>query len=308
MGQIIQRGENRPYKVRNRSLSGFTFNFQSKLASGTGESIVNLDQVFVKATLYRAGKAIVLFTESLLVLAIESLFSTGQYDYTQNSNNQDTFIDLDGAANNKLKLVPVAISLGSPINLSGDDELVLDVNVQRAAFSSSNSTDLGVAFVTVDAVEAVGLEYFTPVIKVLAIDGGKSTVQEDLGDNVTKITFINTQTAALDLTAMQIVNYQLASDRLSINDDLQDLLSKRVMTFDSAALANARKRSFVLYDHPFGTELDKVKVDLQLNASQVTVGKNYLVYRTFLAEPSTVIKAQGKAAKHQQNMVAKING
>jgi hypothetical protein len=306
---IVKANETRPLELRNKNVIGLSLKAVSKLVSGQTESVkFNLSKTIIKIILFREGRERVLMNDTLLPLVIESAYRNGTFAFTQGQGVSD-YINLDGAAQNPYKMLPLLIDFGSVINIKGDDQLICELIVNAETFihpTSQNTVnvDLGASYIQMDEIEGIGLEYRTPRIITKAISSGESRVTLSLGDNIERLSFINTLTSgtyAIQDSPLNAVS--LSSDKLQYSDNLVEMIAKRAQRFQSPALSAERNHSFILHE---GTELDSVNLDLTFTPAKVLAGENYIVYRAFDTSVALISRAQSRAEKHESYDLSKI--
>lgn len=306
---VVKPNETKSESIQNSHIQGFSLKAVARLVSGqTGNAIFDLSKTILKVILHRDGQQHTICNDSLLPLVIESLYFNGGFAYTQGRGAND-FIALNGATSNKLKMLPLAIDFGTVLNIKGDDRLDVELIVNQETFlhpdtKNTENVDFGQCYIQMDKTEGIGLEYRTPSIMTKSISPGESRYPLSLGDNVERITFINTlKDGAYKIQESPLETVQLSSDKLSFSDNLKELLAKRAMMFQAPELANARNHSFSLH---MGTELDSAQLDLGFNPQYVAGGENYIVYRTFKTSAKLISQAKRREEKHNAHDVAKI--
>lgn len=285
---IVRSGEVRLLEISGRTVNSFGFNVKAD-APPSGTTIVDFSKVVVKCTLKRAGNEIVLFQDILKPLLMASNFGNSIFPNVFSGASNHT-IDTGNELGLNCKL-----DLGGAVNISGSDVLTLEVNVLSGALFGVND------FIDVNEYETIGVEYATPLIQSRAINGGESRFRLGIGDNVQSLYFINmdkSSNLASDNVLGQVV---LDSDKINLSDQWSDLLVKRLGKFEVWQSATNRNQSFDLITA--NVPLNKVTVDLHLNASNVSTSQNFLVWRSFVTSPELVAKARNMSERHaQQNM------
>lgn len=307
MSAQLKAGEKKRIELQGVDVKGIAFN-ASITASSTGATGVaagvgiDWDKVSVQATLYQNKKETTLFSGQLLPLLMESSFLESEWNgVSSTTGTKKDHVMVAGATGVKNhRLMTGGIDFGGIINLRDDDKILLEVRVSSDAFASTVDTSL--SHLDVDSIEGIGLQYSTPVIHLISIGNGEGNFRHQLGDNTTSVMFLNTDKSGV-LKADSVVSaYRLYSDRFDINDDYFQLLNKRVSTFVSYEEANDRSQSFMI----FSGEVDKCRLELDLQAANVNVSKNYVAYRTFNTGRAIVSKARRREEKHVAHRIKKI--
>jgi hypothetical protein len=305
MSVQLKSGEKKRLELSGVDITGFTFNAYAvgKTANtAITNGHVDIDEVTVSATLFQGGKETTLFSGQLLPLVLESSFAESEWANADPNASAVAYHELVAAASGVKteQLHTYGIDLGGIINLRGTDKLLLEIRVNSTAFGST--VDSSLSYFDVDSIEGIGLQYTTPQINQVAIGNGESTFRHAMGENVTSVTFINTDKAGITSANKVINNVRLFSDRFDINDDYHQLLNKRCAQLPTRAEADSRAQSFLL----FGGECDKARIEFDLNSSNVNTSENYVIYRSYETGRSLVSKAQMRAEKHHAKRMKKV--
>ncbi len=291
---------------RNRTVQRLSVNVRVGYSTTSGLTLPDLASVQMKCILRRNGREHIIFADNLQVLALESMFFTS-IECLQHPG----YLSLMSGSISSLPYTygqHLLIDLKSPINLQGDDTLSLEVAVTSAWLPSPAMLSFASGS-TIEMVwrEAIGVETFIPVIRSKYIQAGISKVDEAIGDDITSLAFINTQGASpgsflTDATAI-IQQMTITSDRYNINDTLDRMIARRRAQFETQGISDLHGFSFVLI--PEG-ECDQVKVSLQMNALNVLVSKNVLVWRTYIVDKTTVARSARMHEKHDRRNTNKL--
>lgn len=296
---IVKPGETRKLEIKNATFDAFTFKailFNAAVNTAVLRTDLNTDLVNVKAVLKRSGREFTLFQDTLTVLAMESNFFTSLFDYLSPASATSVRVILLAAATGVTEkvMIPMSVDLGSSINLSGDDQLDLEINFASAAVAANCS--IATSYIEFDYRESVGVEHVTPYIKSKSIAPGEQRLQQSLGDNITSVVLLNTdKTGVLDASAI-LASISLSSDKLNMNDNYVEILNKRFEQFKDVTIAGNRCQSFLLHK---GAELDGCQVDATLIPGNITAGKNFLVTRSYYTDARLLAKADAVVEKHQ---------
>ncbi|TXG99097.1 MAG: hypothetical protein E6R08_02870 [Nevskiaceae bacterium] len=284
-------------ELRNRTIRNFSFKVLAKktaVNTAVTNSEVDLEQVTIVGTLHRGGVQHVLFSGALNVLAMESSWDKALWDIVAPGSTTHIKLVPAAAGVSEVIMLPTEVDLVHPINLSGDDVFVLQVNVTNRLYDAALDTSGSV--IEFDAVEAVGLEYMLPYINQRAIQGGEGRVQLSIGDNVQRVVYLNMDKTNVNEASAPIAQFGVVTDRWSQNDNYHELLAGRVKDFVNITEANKRLQCFEMLSGP---EFDKTTMDLTLIPANVTAGNNWIVTRQFTVNPKQVKLADAKALIHQ---------
>jgi hypothetical protein len=190
-----------------------------------------------------------------------------------------------------------SIDFGTVLNLDGDDELIVDISAPTSitATEATTKADSTASSLEVKLIEGIGAQVKTPSIKQYGIPASQATYDQNLGDGVEGITFINKDKETV-LTADNVVtNVSIYSDRYSDTLDANDLVATRAKKFEVPTEPALRHNSYQFLNRL----VNGCKLNIGLNSSNVTASKNFLVvrYAEFIAP--TVRKGQNMAQKHK---------
>lgn len=277
------QNETRSISVKNRTISGV--NGYATMVHGTANTALqqgyfDMSKVQVKVTLKRGGREFTLAMDNLKVLAFESGFFSSQFESFAPSNTASTPLVLLAPAVGvfSMGIVPWVIEFGGPINVSGNDELLIEMQTTGIWNSALNTTTSSFSF---GDVETIGVEKYTPYIKSKSISPGDSTAIVDAGSNIMGVAFINFDKTTILSADACINSVQLNSDRVSMSLAYNELLTRRADQFNTAAAAALRSQSFYIAQ---AEEMDRVRVDLNLTSANITNGNNYIVTRNFYSD------------------------
>lgn len=264
-----------------------------KPAAAPADVLPNLQSVIIKLSLKRNGNTHIIFNDNLAVLLRESMFH----------QSYDAVSDISGLLNigtnggDTIQAVCGMIDLGGTINCMNTDVLTFTADTNAswvdATYDASQSN------IEFEIRDDIGVEKFIPKILSESINNGESRFRRSLGDNVTQVSFINTDVSAwIPLTTdIAVEHFTLTSDKYNISDDKYQMYARRNSQFESVSSSNSRKKSFAYTPN---TEIDNVQIDLQLDPAQITGSANRIVYRTFVADKSTLVRGEHLEQKHEQ--------
>lgn len=262
------------------------FIFTSALAA------VDFNKIRITCLLKRGGKNIQIFNGYLGVLVRESLFFSG-YEYANNASQSIA------TAGNEY-LIPLAIDLGSVINVKNDDELTVEMDLQAGWYGTG--TTPANCYIDANWRQAIGVERVIPKINLETVKAGGGELKASLGDNVTRISVINTESAVISLAQARCTSLQIISDRYNISETFTQSLGRRSLQFDNVIVANLRYQSFTWLPE---TEIDNVQFIAVYNSANVAASANYLVWRSYEYDMTVANRASLYDEKHYQYDTAK---
>lgn len=272
------------YSIRNKFVDGLTLNVVTGGSGNLASVATDLTQLQLKATLKRGGNEVVLFNTTAKNILIMSLIFSPLYYYIFYNSQAQTLV----AGPTKI-LQPYRIDFGGPINLTQNDELIIEWQLNSSFFSATNLS-LSASYIEMDECETTDIEYITPVLDVKVIEGSQQNPTYSLGDNVLSIILANYDKTDI-LEASAVVNsIKLSSNQMGKNDNYRELLCKLFSYYPDLTQAALRVQNFALYAG--SDELDGVSLDLNLNTSNVTSSKNFVLTRSFITSDWLVTRAE----------------
>lgn len=160
--QITNNGADTTW-VQNKTIGGLIVAVEA-----TGELTYNSEAVQITCTLQRAGRSITVVSGNLLALA--------KGDNPGNAETSSITADSQTWQGYYIPFGEV------PYNLTGDDRFSVSASVSGAVN----------AVTTVSVDEAVGVETYTPIINVYPIPKTSTRQTLPLGQNITKVTLVQT--------------------------------------------------------------------------------------------------------------------
>lgn len=308
---IIKPGEKKSQTFSSQTLAGFTFkgylvgNAVNKMPGG---SDLDWGQITVKAILKRRGQVFTLFSDVALPLFLESAQRTKTFEFIHPAYAQKYIAVTQTVAIKGECLKPAVIDFEGFINLKNSDEIEFEVYFPTQALSGD--ADTVSSYIEADAVEGIGVEYGIPCIVTQAISQGESRIQRSLGDNVTKVSYINTD-ILLEvpfIANMPISSAVFSSDKLSINDNDQELITKRF--FAEPFLQNTGL-SYLAQCYTLvhaSVPLMEARLDLNLRSSLINSGKNFLVFRNVYTDAVILKNAMAMDNRHKQKNLRDLYG
>lgn len=303
---ILKSGETRQLVLRNKSVDGLTIKAVMEHTTNntafSGE-ILDLTKLIAKVVLKRRGQSDQhIYGDIVKPWAMFSGYYNG--GFAQIADNSYSILRAEDTSVDALAFQTLSLKFGGVINLKGDDELYIELNSIAGMFAAT--VDTATSHIEFNPVEAIGYEIGTPIIETTSISANESRIQEDLGDDVKLVAFINFDKTGVLEANTPISSVSLSSDRLSLTDNYYELLAKRADQFESKSEADVRDQCFMLVNASH-SEVDEASLDLTLVSGNINTGKNYLVTQKLYVTPETVVKAARLEQKHDQQMANKIN-
>jgi hypothetical protein len=299
-------GSSDKLEIKGGNVAGFTF--AAKCAHGTANTAFaanpfSAENVFVKATLTRNGRAFPIFADALLPIALESAFYTASFEQLLNIGTIGYQRLLAAAGGVKeIVLQTITIRLHEVINLGPNDVLLLEV--QPNANAIDTNTDNATSKFLFDYLEGIGNGFSIPFIRTHSIQASRSSDSIPLGDSIISVKYINTDKAGITSANAVLTSMNMQSDKFNANDSYEELLSKRAQAFQSNADHALRNQCFelasVVTDNYSGMDVSMNNVNLSLlfNSSNVTASKNWIVTRGYHRDLGTAQKAVARHGIH----------
>ncbi|MBP7278921.1 MAG: hypothetical protein KBA11_05885 [Sedimentibacter sp.] len=299
-------GDRERIPVRNENVTGIVLRFI--LTSSTVNSdptLANLDLTLMnfEAILSQHGKEVKVLPGIIHPILLAEGFSSPLYKQIWNGTRESVELVTKAAAVKGVQMVTSKIDFGHIINLDGDDELTLNINIPQGVKPAD--AEAVTSYVEVETIEGIGTQVYVPIYDVYTVRGSENGFKESLGDNVMGIHFINTDKSAVTLANKVLNTAHLRSDRLMTADTYESLAAKRLKEFASLVDANSRNQSFKIFE---GTEIDSAIIDCSLNSANVTASKNFFVVKRFVTDSNLTAKAGRMIKKHQRVAFGKLNG
>lgn len=317
---IVKQDETRNASVIKRTLNGFLINVNLEASQnntlllptqyGTSLSF-DASQVNVKAVLKRNGKDHVLFHDNLGILGQYNSILCGSKNWFLGTDIQRP--DL----NSKHKSIrTLFVYLGGHLNVGGNDEVCYEVTVGRNSFNLG--VDPNACYVQVTPHYSIGKESGVFMTKSHVIQANATRESFNLGDNVSRIAFLNFEDTGV--TNQLIQNVQISTDRVDWSFNFADILnihqmkygySQWLKMYDYSNINNlvdsyqqAFPQSFILHDKD---EFDSCALDIAFNGNLINASKNYIVYSKFITSMDILRKSARMVEKHTEENLAKIS-
>ncbi len=300
-------GQTSRFDIANRTISGISCIGRFTAAAVNTQLLANDfdgNEITVKVDLIRGGRTFNLCNDDLRTLSLATNFDNGAANSLLISRATDPipYVAVAHAAAVKAEVsLPLYINFAGVINLRSDDKLAIEMKVG----SSAVSTDIdksSVSYFEVDAIDAVGVESFTPYINTITVKSGEDRQTFSLGNNVQKVHFLNFDETTL-LTADNVIDQvSINSDRFNVVHKNYDLVSTRATQFPTATEANYRAQSFELLD---GEDFDNVKLDFTFKSANLAASKNKLVYQSYYTDERILTLASATKTRHEARAAKK---
>jgi hypothetical protein len=275
-------------------------------------AIIDASKVNVKVMLKRGGQQwLEIMQGNLQVLSQFSNYMRALYRHANPTATVQslTLVAHAGGISGEY-LVSYRLDFGGMINLYGEDELSCEIN-PIAPFGAD--INLNASYLGCEFRDDVGVGAFIPVTRVIQVEGTNAKFDESLGDNVSEIAFLNFDKTGV-LTANRVIDsISLTSDKISFTKIYNQLIAERVAMFEDEDTAANRNQSFMLFTtgklNPTSgeiAELDNVRLLIDLVTANNNTGKNWVVYRQVLIDPTTFNNAMELKEKHDAQTRSKI--
>lgn len=265
---------------KNKSIDGFTTSILFTTNSGgIGSTPLDTEQLQLKGTLRRNGSEIEMFNHTLKNLVLLSHIKSSTYDFLLNG-----VVIQVGSAGGGIDsyIVPLRFDFGGTINLIGDDEFILEWQLNSGFFSASANLNLNTCYISVDDAESSDIEYYVPITRSKVIEGSQDNPTYSLGDNIMNLMLVNYDKTGFNLADRVVKTLRLKSDKITKNDTFDELLTKAISYYTAPSEALVRNQNWIVYQG--AEELDNVELNLSLNSANVTSSKNYILWRTFYTD------------------------
>lgn len=307
MGKLISLVNQRDsYKFSGIKFSGFTFLVDLVASGALGTSLlIDASKLVLKGTLKRGGNSIVVFSDNL-----RNLMVTGSLDRAALSCIFKSHI----GSCNSIKLTPAGNSVRLPlmfdlqgvIDLTDGDEFILDWALSEDFFSHANITK-GTSSITVEVMETLSNEYYTPIFNVHSIEANQPNPTFDIGSGVRRIVLANyTYTNDNDFVLDNVDRVDIDSDQFEMSETAFELKAKqhaRLNEDDFNQKPSVRRRKYMLYDSSLPLNNAKVKLNLLVGSTiGVVAGDNYVFTISQLTSDWHVTRAALKDASIRGNI------
>jgi hypothetical protein len=309
---IVKIGETQEETIRRKSIIGFSLKAKlNHTTVNTAFTTIDVDwsKIQVVARLTRGQQTYDLVSDVIGHIGAACQFTKAAYKQSLSqisTNNPLVTLQTQTASLDHIVEVCCLVLLPGIVNVADDDILSFRVTAQQGAFATT--VDTAVSVIQADKIEAIGNEWMIPFIKAEAVQPGETSRSYSPGDGIKSVHFINSDKTDVTLTDQVISQISIDSEQENINDNWEELLSKRYDMFENIVNANDRGQSFLLAEGGNGTLLNGVNINVTFNSSNVNSGKNYFVFSGFRANQQTALRASRREQKHNARNTAAIIG
>jgi len=316
---LAKLNEGRNSTISKRTIDGFLVcvNLLAAAANtvlaatlyGTGTGF-DASQVNFKVILRRSGKEYVIMHDNLGILGAFNSILNGAKNWFLGT---DIIRPASGVKHNSIRTL--FISLGGHLNLSVGDEIYYEVNVGRNAFGSA--IDTTASYIQINPHYSIGKEVGIFLTKSNVIQASATRESVNLGNNVTRIAFLNMEDTGVSNQIIQNLNF--SSDRIDGSYNFGELIALNDLWFrnsqwlkyfdyssggsDVDSYQPAYPQSFVFHNEE---AVDNAAVDITFDPTKVSAQKNYLVYQSFLSSKEIIAKAAAMSEKHAVENLSKL--
>ncbi|WP_299116860.1 hypothetical protein [uncultured Winogradskyella sp.] len=183
MNDVLKINSNKTITITGETIDALLFHFKALQSDGsTVCAIADLNKISVEAKVIRRGRTVPQFIFNGFlddILAVQ----------TANSTRDEVFREArsDGYT--------IAISLGGVLRLGVGDKLQVKCKVQNTSFTSLSTTHSEVEFET---VPSNGMPSVLNIVEMIPYEVGTTNVDENLGNNITKIVLCHDFTTHYD--------------------------------------------------------------------------------------------------------------
>jgi hypothetical protein len=262
-------------------------------------------QINVQVDLKRNGSISNLVNTNLALLAVEATAMKGAHLWFKGLPVQEK-----SATKTHIVKRSVFVYLHGHYNIRGEDELIINVTVNRGAFGSG--IDANTATIQIEGNESIGVEVQLNKLHIHSITAELNQDKVTLGDNVTDILLHSFEKDWKKGIFRQV---SLMSERFDFtaNEQQLDLRHWEKYPFEMADIlfANTAEGAHPLrFPNSFKIhqkdEIDKASLSFTLNPANVLATQNYVFYWTFETSKEILTKAVETKMKHDEYNSNKI--
>lgn len=296
MGKTVRMGSSESLEVKGKNVIGIMlYSYMQASAVNvmpSSTSDQDLDNLNIVVKLNRKGLSYQIVNGKAIPYILHTTINTEQYGFAHPvSAGFFPVVTQDVAVKGVLSR-PFQIFLPGIINLDGDDVLTIEVQANNGVFAGN--TDTTASYFYFDIIEGIGIETQIPTLQMDSVQGAQSQYVRYIGDNVSRITFINLDKA--------LTTNLLASDDIvtaaTFNSSLLDYVDTNIESWTKTLNNNPYSGfysnvSFGKSRALFGSNVptQNASLTLTLNSANVVAGKNYVVWSQFIADKATALKA-----------------
>lgn len=294
---LIYDKEQKVLEVKNRSISGVKLHVFAGKDTGVVNGTIKPDytKMLIALKLQR-GDETIQFQDTLRNALVENSFMQAVYPVIFGAGIALTADQI---------LFPVEIDFRKMLNLSAGDLLSVEITLLPGFFGGTAALPAK-SHVDAEPIDGIGVEYVTPFIVTKHIPTGESRFALALGNNIESIAIVDTKNlTALNLADNAIQSVSLYSDKITSTDTFADLIVKRYSAFETAAEADKRGNTVLLYQNS-NVDLDNCRIEVSLDPAKVTAQRYAVVYRHYTTNKGQINRGLALAAKHQRRNNAKL--
>lgn len=299
--QKFYQGATDTMVIRNQNIKRFLF---SIFADSDNSYPIDLSKIRIKITLNRDNDQHTLYSGILSIAHMISTYLCGQFEFYLSAQ----YAIVNGSVEPPNYYLPIVVDLGGIINLDGDDNLQIEVNIQSGAYGGSSASN----YMLLDVEPAIGIERYIPFINAESVPSSTSTRDWHLGDNVGRICVLSLIAAPTDnipntnpvqkyigsaidekASFQYLQTSTISSDKYDRVAPLHELIDYRLTFFESQLPEYYRHYNYLIYEPTSGYALDGVKLNLDFDASKITsTGTVWVVWRSAKFTAKGILKAQ----------------
>jgi hypothetical protein len=304
MSKIVNQGETRSIVAKAKSFDGALCVLNLTHATANTAFIntdLNLDNLRFSVKLIQGGKSSVICNDRASILCRESAYDNSNFDAITIAANWNIVVP-HAAGVKAVAYVPLYVDFGGIININKGDEITFEVSMNNGTFNTT--VDANASFGLFSLVEGQGVQFGFDTIETFTVPPGESLFNVDGGDNLQRVTFVNTDQSSNLLSVHVLDSVTISGADWAKSSVYSELLAQRAIDLDGImSIPNARFQTFRIYD---GEDLDAVSINMNLIPANVTAGKNAVVLRRFNTCEKTIHAAIVKESVETQKAVNKV--
>lgn len=263
---------------------------------------VDLSQINAKAVLIRGKQEIELFNDTLDILVPYFHGKRGYYNAVVGVNVIEPAAGVFAERHQYIHLDFQGI-----LNVTeGDDKLIVEITTDRTKTYPAGVDSIN-SLVEFDIEAGVGYETHVAQIITESIKLNEKTLPLQIGDNIMKLMFINTDKTTYQNPVIKDLNF--VCDRLSYQKKFTELVQMHLQEFDTNVYENQNRGIFknpqniILFDGVTSNGMSfihDVSMKVNFNEANVAQGKNWIAYTRFMQDERQLRKARELYEKHKQ--------
>lgn len=263
---------------------------------------VDFSQINAKAVLIRGKQEIELFNDTLDILVPFFHAKRGYYNanvgLVKVAHSAGVFAE---------RLQLIELDFQGILNVTeGDDKLIVEITTDRTKTYPAGVDSIN-SLVEFDIEPGVGYETHVAQIITESVKLNEKTLPLQIGDNIMKLMFINTDKTTYENPVIKDLNF--VCDRLSYQKKFFELVQMHLEYFDTNIYENVDRGTFknpqniILFDGvtPQGMSyIHDVSMKVNFNDQNVAQGKNWIAYTRFTQDERQLRNAKALYEKHKQ--------